>query len=77
MKILMVEWQDSYSGSSWDMGYKSADTAKCISVGLLVSETASAVVLLPNICSTSTHGLHEIAIPKGAITRIRQLKISH
>lgn len=73
MKLVMVEWEDSCSGHGWmgrDVGWY---IERVVSVGILISEDEEKIELIPNI--SSPNKLHQIAIPKGCIKRIRRIKI--
>lgn len=78
MKILLVEWRDSITGRSWAPKQSTISEAvveRCISVGILAKETDKEIVLIPNMSITAANVLHDLAIPKGAVVRVRQLKI--
>lgn len=74
MKIVMVEWKDSYSLSSWVEKGTPCNIDSICSVGILKSETDEQVELVPNLGEEMK--LHSIAIPRGCIKRIRGLKVS-
>ena len=73
MRIVMIEWKDACSGNSWESRGAKETTDGIISVGILVREDSKEVELIPNI--SSSHKLHQIAIPKGCIKRMRKLCI--
>jgi len=77
MKILLVEWYDTASGIAWtDLpSAKKRHTESVISIGILINSNRREMVILPNL-SKSGAVFHEVAIPKGCIKRVRQLKIS-
>lgn len=72
MKIVLVEWRDSASGSSWVRKDYDEHSDPCTSVGILLRENETDIELAPNV--TGDHKLHQIAIPKSSIKRMRQLK---
>ena len=73
MKLVLVEWYDSCSGNTWVNREYKEHIDKTVSVGIIVGEDDKEIELNPNI--TSVHKLHQIAIPKGCISRRRRLKI--
>ena len=70
MKIVLVEWVDSCSGNSWTDRDTGWFIDKVTSVGILKSEDEEKIELVPNIGDLK---LHQIAIPRGCIKRIRTL----
>jgi hypothetical protein len=73
MKLVLVEWYDTCSGDSWDGRYKEEHTSKIVSTGIIVREDKEEIEIVPNM--GNSHKLHQIAIPKGCIRRMRQLCI--
>jgi len=73
MKIVLVEWNDASSGEGWESRGHKEHTGEIVSMGILVREDEDEIELIPNI--NIAHKLHQIAIPKGAIKRIRRLKL--
>ncbi len=73
--MMLVEWFDSSTGIDWKYKENISDPmiSPVISFGILIRETDKEIVLLPN--RSVNHILHEIGIPKGAIKRMRQLKL--
>ena len=70
-----MEWDDAYSQGGWrDPGDKLA-ISKCITVGVLESDDEDGVVNAQNASHTSGNVSDLLAIPKGCIKRIRELKI--
>ncbi len=70
MKIVLVEWVDSCSGNGWMGCDVEWDIDRITSVGVLMNEDEEKIELVPNISGLK---LHQIAIPRGCIKRIRQL----
>ena len=69
MKIVEIEWEDTYTEVGW--GDDDLDTASATSVGYLIKETPDKIVLAGMIgigynCKQ--------AIPKGCIKNIKELK---
>lgn len=74
MRLVLVEWEDSCSGSTW-MGRDSEwPPASVTSIGILAREDDKQIELIPNIGISSK--LHQIAIPKGCIRRVRRVKVT-
>lgn len=73
MKLVLVEWDDACSGTEWESRGFNEDTQGIVSVGILVKEDNGKIELLPNI--SPSRKLHQIAIPKGCIKRMRKLHL--
>lgn len=73
MKLVMIEWKDSCSGSRWTSRDVRQHPDSIVSVGILVKEDAEEVEIIPNLSHYDM--LHQIAIPRGCIKRIRRLHI--
>lgn len=82
MKLLLVEWDDAHSGSRWepleDLKARTLPLS-CRSVGWLVEETKTALLLVPHISGENnqqimSNGSGEIEIPKSCITKRVPLK---
>ena len=73
MKIVLVEWNDASSMSSWTSRDIHAHIDPCVSIGVLVGEDDKEIEIVPNL--TADLQLHQIAIPKSTIKRIRRLKL--
>ncbi len=73
MKIMLIEWDDTCSGTGWESRGSKETISPVVSVGILVEETEKQVEIIPNL--GIAHKLHQIAIPKGAIKRIRKLSL--
>jgi hypothetical protein len=77
--LFVVEWVDSLQPvPSWRMmdDLPKLETANCNSVGWLVGEDASAIMLAPNVADLGTEtaqGSGFMRIPKACITKARQL----
>jgi len=71
----LVEWDDAYSKSGWTNPNDDLTISKCITVGLLLSENDDRVVVAQNASHTSGSIGDILAIPRGCIKRIRELKI--
>lgn len=73
MKLVMVEWYDACSGLSWESRGNCEHTQLIVSFGIIVREDDNEIELVPDV--SPSHKLHQIAIPKGAIKRIRKLNV--
>jgi len=73
MKIVLVEWDDSASISTWTSRDMSVHIDPCVSIGILKKEDDKEIEIVPNL--TEDLKLSPIAIPKGTIKRIRRLKL--
>jgi len=73
MWLAMIEWYDSCSGMGWQRRIEKEHIDIIVSFGIVVREDDKEIELVPNI--SWTHKLHQIAIPKGAIKRIRKLNV--
>jgi hypothetical protein len=73
MKLVLVEWDDAYSGNSWEHKENTCEVVKCIAVGVLKSEDERGMEIVPVL--SECNKLHSLAIPKGCIKRIRQLQV--
>ena len=75
MKIILVEWEDSrLITDGWHNKDMVVETITCVSIGAQTLDDGKYVVVTPNL--NSDHYCQDIAIPKSAIKRIRQLKLS-
>ena len=75
MKKVLVEWVDSNILHGWQMeGEIPCDLANCESIGYLKNEDTEKVVLSQ---TQSNYGAHMgvLAIPKGCITSIKELRL--
>ncbi len=75
MKIVMVEWDDSYTELGWMSkdNYELLTVAHPVSIGILVKEDDECIVLVQSMSGDQYTG--SIAIPKGCIKRMRMLKV--
>jgi len=73
MKIVLVEWDDSASGSSWVRRDTKEHIDSCISIGVLAREDSQSIEIIPNL--TNELKLHQIVIPKTTIKRMRRLRL--
>ena len=78
-KILEVFWVDSCSRGRWDSltNYQKEVPALCRTVGYLVKQTRTYITLAlsqGDMTAMSNNVLDSISIPRGCVTRIRQLK---
>jgi hypothetical protein len=71
MKLVLVEWYDACSGYAWESREDDTHIRKIISIGILEREDDKEIVIVPNI--SPVNKIHEFAIPRGCIRRIRQL----
>ena len=81
MKLVLIEWIDSHSGRGWrpfDELEEHCEPLRCRSVGFVLKETASAVMLVPHVYAEGQgivrHGCGDLAIPKKAIVKTTILK---
>ncbi len=76
MRMVLVEWEDSFFGIGEWLDFaelKELPTARCISCGILLHETSEKIVLIMN--RGGKQGSQPMAIPRGCIKRMRQLKV--
>lgn len=75
MKIVIVEWEDSFSVAGWHdrEEMKEQNPSKCVSVGVLLNETSEKLVVCPNLSHFNVADI--MSIPKKCVTKLRQLKI--
>jgi len=82
MKLVLIEWVDSHSGSpGWqplDQIAEETSPTKCRSVGWLVRDAAGAKTLVPHISGEKNsdvrpYGRGDITIPNSCITKMRVL----
>lgn len=82
MKLVMIEWLDSHSGSGWQRLQEieqNADTVRCRSVGWLLSDSKERKVIVPHISGemnedTIPYGRGDLSIPSKAIVKMRVLE---
>ena len=82
MKLVLVEWVDSYSGRGWKKLDELVDDCEpllCRSVGWLASERNGHKVIVPHLSgehneSVAVYGSGEITIPTSAIRRLTVLR---
>ncbi len=78
MKIVLVEWTDSTMlGTRWhcEDEIDQLDIGRCVSVGIIRQNDDDKMVLVQNQ-GRYRDGANLIALPKGCIKSIRQLKVS-
>lgn len=81
MKLVLIEWIDSHSGSGWQPMHeikKASEPVHCRSVGWLASEDGECKVVVPHVSGEKNgdlvlYGRGEITIPNGAIVKVRVL----
>lgn len=73
MKIVLVEWNDAATGNLWTRRDIPQVVDPIVSVGILVREGSEEIEIDPNI--GKEFKLHDIAIPKGSIKRMRRLRL--
>jgi len=73
MEIVLVEWNDSASGSSWIRRDIPENIDPVVSVGILIKEDDGQIEIVPNL--TKELKLNQIAIPKSTIKRMRRLSL--
>jgi len=80
MRLVLVEWADShFTTDGWHGSNMEVDKGLCVTIGLLTLDDGEYIVVSPDM----THSMHgdlryaqDTTIPKSAIKRIRQLKLS-
>lgn len=76
MKLVYVEWWDSYGcASNWsDFPESDPKPLLCRSVGWMAYETAKCVVIVPHMAPALNQGMGDMCIPRCAIHRIEQME---
>ena len=72
MKIMMVEWDDAHSSTSWEPKESLCLIAPCVSVGIVLQSDDKQIELCQTI-NPDYSKLSSIAIPRGCIRRMRLL----
>ena len=77
MKLVLVEWVDSCGENRWHAKRDAASLAisRCWSVGAVISENDDQIVIAPNGDPAVGNVLYEMAIPRAAIKRMRNLRM--
>ena len=76
MKLVLIEWEDSYSYGGWHARDSGLDiVAACVSMGLLIDGNDNQVTIAQSMSKTSGNIGDTITIPKGCIKRMRTLKV--
>lgn len=81
MKLVMVEWVDSYGvSSSWEdtSDISKVQPVNCVSVGWVLFEDDTVVTVLPHkaiLPGGGTQGCGEMTIPRQAIISVKPLII--
>ncbi len=75
MKLVMVEWEDSYASDNWTPKRHLGEEhiAKCCSVGIMAKQDEHGMTIIKSL-SENNYG-DAITIPMGCIKRIRELKV--
>lgn len=68
MKIVLIEWEDSYCTSAWS---EDIDVCRCVSAGIFIKEDDGKVVIASALSGEMFNGA--LAIPKGCIKSIREV----
>lgn len=73
--IVMVEWVDTGSDAGWKdkRDRHTHHVIKCCSIGIVVAATDAEIVLIQSTSPAADDAT--LAIPKGCITRVRQLEV--
>lgn len=74
--LVMINWQDACSFDSWvtlDQA-KTQTLANVVSVGWVLEETDSHIVIIPNVCPENDTGFGTFAIPKPWIKKMTLLR---
>jgi len=82
MKLVLIEWLDSHAGNGWhrlEDIEKNGETARCRSVGWLLSESGGRKVIVPHISGEKNKGTipcgsGDLSIPDRAIVKMRVLQ---
>jgi hypothetical protein len=77
MKLIIVEWVDSNGDSRWHNKHDAACSkiSHCWSVGALLSQDEEQIVIAPSGDPAIGNVLYELAIPRVAVKRIRELRV--
>ena len=73
MRIVLVEWYDACSCNIWEERGCAEHITPCITIGILTRENKRELEVVQNLNANSKS--NSLAIPRGAIKRIRNLKI--
>jgi len=75
MKLVMVEWIDSYTEFGWNSkeDYELLKPTHPVSVGILIADSIESISLIQT--RSNDQYTSSITIPKGCIRRIRTLKV--
>lgn len=77
--LVIVEWEDSarpVPAWQWLDDYELPETIRCLSVGYLIAQTASAIALAPNLgdlAQSRAQACGIIRIPQRAVIKICKL----
>lgn len=76
MKLQLIEWVDSCSQNTWQPKsiLKTHKISNCVSVGI-IDEHDTYINIIQSVDNYCENVDHIMAIPKCAITRIRQLRV--
>lgn len=82
MKLVCVDWVDSYSGEGWrpiEQIQSESELFPCRTIGWVVSDNKHALTLINTVGGHMNEnvvpiGCGDITIPKVAITRLRTIK---
>ena len=77
MKMVLVEWNDSFFTHGWrgKDEFRDLGIAPCVSVGVVVSEDDNKITLV--LSMGEENYADSMTIPKGCIKRIRRLKVNN
>jgi hypothetical protein len=76
VRLVLVDWVDSYRAPmEWEALDDEPTLLECQSVGWLARENKDCVTIVPH-WSQFEHGCGEMTIPRVAIKRIRNLRVS-
>ena len=73
MRIVLVEWDDPLSCNQWEPRDVFLHPRPCVSTGIITDENEKEIEITLSINSMSKS--NSLAIPRGAIKRIRNVKI--
>jgi hypothetical protein len=78
MRLVLVEWLDSYGCSpNWQpLGSVKAEPMVCKSVGWLLHEDDRYKVIVPHISEGTEQGCGDMTIPTAAIVSMRELAVA-
>ena len=77
MKEVLVEWVDStLMGQKWQCNHEAENMTvnNCRAIGYLVSKNKERIVLAQSVCIEDNSVINLLAIPRGCVRSIREIK---